>query len=91
VDAGAGPQPRSERASRVRARPEAAVVPAQNEKESCDVEETRRASRRDHGRVETPLGRIGQPNDIALVMVFLASPDSAWTSGETLYISGGLR
>jgi 3-oxoacyl-[acyl-carrier protein] reductase len=40
---------------------------------------------------QTPLGRIGQPKDIAPAVVFLASPDSAWTTGETLYISGGLR
>jgi hypothetical protein len=38
------------------------------------------------------LGReIEQPNDIAPAVVFLASADSAWTTGETLYISGGLR
>src|SRR3989441_8618350 len=40
---------------------------------------------------QTPLGRIGQPNDIAPAVVFLASADSAWTTGETLSISGGLR
>jgi 3-oxoacyl-[acyl-carrier protein] reductase len=40
---------------------------------------------------QTPLGRIGQPNDIAPAVVFLASPDSAFITGETLYISGGLR
>jgi 3-oxoacyl-[acyl-carrier protein] reductase len=40
---------------------------------------------------ETPLGRIGQPNDVAPAVVFVASADSAWTTGETLYISGGLR
>ena len=40
---------------------------------------------------QTPLGRIGQPNDVAPAVVFLASADSAWTTGETLYISGGLR
>ena len=39
----------------------------------------------------TPLGRIGQPQDIAPAAVFLASPDSAWITGETLYITGGLR
>jgi 3-oxoacyl-[acyl-carrier protein] reductase len=39
----------------------------------------------------TPLGRIGKPDDIAPAAVFLASPDSAWTTGETLYISGGFR
>src|SRR5205823_13211198 len=40
---------------------------------------------------QTPLGRIGQPEDIAPAAVFLASPDSSWISGETLLIAGGLR
>ena len=40
---------------------------------------------------QTPLGRIGQPLDIAPAAVYLASSDSAWLTGETLYISGGLR
>ncbi|WP_449419544.1 SDR family NAD(P)-dependent oxidoreductase [Phormidium nigroviride] len=40
---------------------------------------------------QTPLGRIGQPQDIAPAVVFLASSDSGWITGETLYISGGLR
>ncbi|MGH7224599.1 MAG: glucose 1-dehydrogenase [Gemmataceae bacterium] len=40
---------------------------------------------------QTPLGRIGRPKDIAPAVVFLASPESAWITGETLYISGGLR
>jgi 3-oxoacyl-[acyl-carrier protein] reductase len=39
----------------------------------------------------TPLGRIGQPVDIAPAAVFLASGDSGWITGETLYISGGYR
>jgi len=39
----------------------------------------------------TPLGRIGQPEDIAPVVVFLASEDAGWISGESLYITGGLR
>jgi 3-oxoacyl-[acyl-carrier protein] reductase len=39
----------------------------------------------------TPLGRIGQPRDIAPAAVYLASSDSAWVTGETLYITGGLR
>ena len=38
---------------------------------------------------QTPLGRIGQPQDIAPVAVFLASSDSGWITGETLYVSGG--
>ncbi|MGA2886544.1 MAG: glucose 1-dehydrogenase [Terracidiphilus sp.] len=40
---------------------------------------------------ETPLGRIGQPNDIATVAAFLASDDSAWLSGQTIQASGGAR
>jgi 3-oxoacyl-[acyl-carrier protein] reductase len=39
----------------------------------------------------TPLGRIGQPDDIARVAVFLASEDSAWLTGERLTASGGYR
>jgi len=40
---------------------------------------------------QTPLGRIGRPNDIAPVAVFLASSDSAWVTGETIRVTGGLR
>src|SRR2546423_673272 len=40
---------------------------------------------------QTPLGRIGQPSDIASVAVFLASADSGWVTGETLVVSGGNR
>jgi 3-oxoacyl-[acyl-carrier protein] reductase len=39
----------------------------------------------------TPLGRIGQPTDIAPIAVFLASPDSGWLTGEIVQASGGLR
>jgi 3-oxoacyl-[acyl-carrier protein] reductase len=39
----------------------------------------------------TPLGRTGQPDDIAPVAVFLASDDSRWVTGDTLVVSGGLR
>lgn len=40
---------------------------------------------------QTPLGRFGQPEDIAPVAVFLASPASGWLTGEVLVASGGLR
>ncbi|MGZ4988133.1 MAG: SDR family NAD(P)-dependent oxidoreductase, partial [Limisphaerales bacterium] len=40
---------------------------------------------------QTPLGRIGQPQDIAPTVVFLASDDASWITGETFLISGGLR
>lgn len=39
----------------------------------------------------TPLGRIGQPADIAPVVTFLASDASGWITGEHLYATGGLR
>jgi 3-oxoacyl-[acyl-carrier protein] reductase len=40
---------------------------------------------------QTPLGRVGQTEDIAPAAVFLASQDSGWITGETLVIAGGLR
>lgn len=39
----------------------------------------------------TPLARIGQPKDIAPAVVFLCTDDASWITGETLYISGGMR
>jgi 3-oxoacyl-[acyl-carrier protein] reductase len=40
---------------------------------------------------QTPLGRAGQPQDIAKVAVFLASDDAGWLTGEKIVASGGLR
>ncbi len=40
---------------------------------------------------QTPLGRLGQPGDIAPIALFLASPDSGWITGEELLASGGTR
>lgn len=39
----------------------------------------------------TPLGRVGKPDDIAKVALFLASDDSGWITGETLLAGGGIR
>ena len=39
----------------------------------------------------TPLGRIGQPNDIATGAVFFASDDAGWVNGQTLVLAGGYR
>ena len=39
----------------------------------------------------TPLGRVGKPDDIAPIAVFLASDDSGWLTGETLLAGGGTR
>jgi 3-oxoacyl-[acyl-carrier protein] reductase len=40
---------------------------------------------------QTPLGRLGQPRDIADVVTFLASDDARWLTGEQLLTGGGLR
>ena len=40
---------------------------------------------------QTPLGRVGYPDDIAAIAVFLASDDARWLTGEKLTASGGLR
>jgi len=40
---------------------------------------------------QTPLGRTGQPDDIADVAAFLASDDSRWLTGEKINAAGGLR
>lgn len=40
---------------------------------------------------QTPLGRLGQPSDIAPVAAFLASPDSFWITGEIIAVAGGNR
>ena len=39
----------------------------------------------------TPLGRIGQPADIAAAVAFIVSDDGGWITGETLQVGGGLR
>ncbi|GAB3494643.1 SDR family NAD(P)-dependent oxidoreductase [Nocardiopsis coralliicola] len=38
----------------------------------------------------TPLGRLGTPDDIAAVVVFLAGPDAGWVTGQTIRVAGGL-
>lgn len=40
---------------------------------------------------QTPLGRVGQPDDIASAVVFLASDDARWLTGEHILASGGMR
>jgi len=40
---------------------------------------------------QTPLGRIGQPNEIATVATFLASDESGWITGENFLVSGGFK
>ena len=40
---------------------------------------------------QTPLGRVGQPEEVASVIAFLASDEASYVSGQTLYINGGAR
>jgi len=40
---------------------------------------------------QTALGRLGQPDDIARVVAFLAGPDSGWMTGQVLRADGGLQ
>jgi len=42
-------------------------------------------------QAQTPLGRLGQPEDIAPAVAFFASPGASWITGETLLIAGGYR
>jgi 3-oxoacyl-[acyl-carrier protein] reductase len=54
----------------------------------------RRCKKESLGRKGIPadwLGRVGQPEDISPAAVFFASNDSAWITGESLVIAGGLR
>lgn len=39
----------------------------------------------------TPLGRVGQPEEVAAVIAFLASDEASYVSGQTLYVNGGAR
>ena len=40
---------------------------------------------------QTPLGRAGQPDDVAAVVAFLASDEARWVTGEEINVSGGVR
>jgi len=52
------------------------------------------AAPEDHQRMAaetTPLRRVGQPEEVAAVVAFLASDDASYVSGQTLYVNGGAR
>jgi 3-oxoacyl-[acyl-carrier protein] reductase len=68
-----------------------AINPGMVETEGTHTAGITESEMRKQTELQTPLGRIGQPEDIAPAVVFLASSDSGWISGETLYISGGLK
>ena len=68
-----------------------AINPGMVETEGLHTAGMAESDFRKETEAQTPLGRIGQPLDIAPAAVFLASQESAWITGETLYISGGYR
>ena len=66
-----------------------AINPGMIETEGVHAAGIAESDLRKQVEAQTPLGRIGQPEDIATAAVFFASPDSAWLTGETLKIAGG--
>ncbi len=68
-----------------------AILPGMIETEGVKSAGMNEGAFRQAIEAQTPLGRIGQPNDIAPAAVFLASPEAAYITGETLRIAGGLR
>jgi 3-oxoacyl-[acyl-carrier protein] reductase len=44
----------------------------------------------DHLAKLAPLERLGEPDDIARAVSFLAGPDGAWINGQTLRVNGGI-
>jgi 3-oxoacyl-[acyl-carrier protein] reductase len=68
-----------------------AINPGMVETEGVHAAGIAESDMRKQVEAQTPLGRIGQPQDIATAAVFFASPDSAWITGETLTVAGGYR
>ena len=68
-----------------------AVRPGMVETEGIQAAGIEGSEMQEQVRAKTPLGRLGQPPDIASAAVFLASADSSWITGETLIIAGGMR
>ncbi len=59
--------------------------------ETEGLKSTGMSEQKDSVAAMTPLGRIGTPDDIAPAVVFFASNESSWITGETLFITGGMR
>ena len=68
-----------------------AVRPGMVETEGTHTAGITESDMRKQYEAQASLGRIGQPQDIATAVTFLASSDSSWITGETLLISGGFR
>ncbi len=68
-----------------------AVAPGMVETEGTHSQGITESDFRKQVQSQTPLGRIGKPEDVAPTVVFLASDDASWITGETFFISGGMR
>jgi 3-oxoacyl-[acyl-carrier protein] reductase len=66
-----------------------AVRPGMVETEGTQTAGITESDMRKQFEAQAPLGRIGQPQDIATAVTFLASSDSSWITGETLLVAGG--
>ncbi|MDB6037129.1 MAG: oxidoreductase [Verrucomicrobiales bacterium] len=66
-----------------------AVRPGMVETEGTHTAGITESDMRKQYEARAPLGRIGQPEDIATAVTFLASSDASWITGETLLVSGG--
>jgi 3-oxoacyl-[acyl-carrier protein] reductase len=66
-----------------------AIAPGMVETEGTHSAGIAESDARKQVEAQTPLGRIGQPQDIATAAVYFATSDSAWTTGQTLMIAGG--
>jgi NAD(P)-dependent dehydrogenase (short-subunit alcohol dehydrogenase family) len=53
------------------------------------MEEERYGAFLEHSRTTHPMGRIGEPEEVAALIAFLASPQAGWITGETISIDGG--
>lgn len=68
-----------------------AVNPGMVETEGLRTAGVSESDMRKQVEAQTPLGRIGQPQDIAPAVAFFASDDASWITGESLVVAGGLR
>jgi 3-oxoacyl-[acyl-carrier protein] reductase len=66
------------------------ILPGVTETEGLDASPASE-NFRNYALSQTPLGRIGQPKDIAGVVAFLASDDAKWITGLLISVSGGLQ
>jgi 3-oxoacyl-[acyl-carrier protein] reductase len=55
-----------------------------------DMTRSLSAAQRETLQAQIPLGRLGSPEDIAAAVLFLASPQAAYITGETLHVNGGM-